>query len=87
MSLVPTGPETTRLTAEWLFFPVTLAQEGFDPAKVAAFATIVLDQDAEAAEMNQRGLKSPRYGSGRLMPQEFDIHRFHGWVLDRLKDN
>ena len=87
VSLVPTGPETTRLTAEWLFSPATLAQEGFDPAKVAAFATIVLDQDAEAAEMNQRGLKSPRYGSGRLMPQEFDIHRFHGWVLDRLKDN
>ena len=87
VSLVPTGPETTRLTAEWLFSPATLAQEGFDPAKVAAFATIVLDQDAEAAEINQRGLKSPRYGSGRLMPQEFDIHRFHGWVLDRLKDN
>ena len=86
VSLVPTGPETTRLTAEWLFSPVTLAQKGFDPAKVAAFAAIVLEQDAEAAEMNQRGLKSPRYGAGRLMPQEFDIHRFHGWVLDRLKD-
>jgi Rieske 2Fe-2S family protein len=36
--------------------------------------------------MNQRGLKSSRYRHGRLMPQEFDIHAFHQWVLARLAD-
>ena len=78
--LEPTGPETTRLTAEWLFPPDTLAQPGFDAAQVAAFATIVLDQDGAAAAINQRGLRSPAYTSATLMPQEFDIARFHQWV-------
>ncbi len=84
--LEPTGPETTRLTAEWLFPPETLAQPGFDAAAVAAFATLVLDQDGAAAEMNQRGLRSPAYAGATLMPQEFDIARFHRWVLDRMKE-
>ena len=83
--LEPTGPETTRLTAEWLFPPATLAQPGFDAAKVASFATLVLDQDGAAAEMNQRGLRSPAYVRATLMPQEFDIARFHQWVLHRME--
>jgi glycine betaine catabolism A len=83
--LEPTGPQTTRLTAEWLFAPETLAQPGFDAAAVAAFATLVLDQDAAAADMNQRGLRSPAFTRATLMPQEFDIARFHQWVRDRLE--
>lgn len=78
-------PNTTRLTAEWLFAPETLAQPGFDPAHVASFAQTVLDQDADAAEMNQRGLASPAFTRGTLMPQEFDLHRFHTWVMARLE--
>jgi glycine betaine catabolism A len=79
--LEPLGPEQTRLTAEWHFSRETLDQPGFDAASVAAFAKLVLDQDGDAAEMNQRGLRSPAYAHGRLMPQEFDIARFHQWVL------
>lgn len=84
VSLAPLGPERTRLTAEWLFPAETLAQPGFDAAEVAAFATLVMTQDAEVCEMNQRGLKSDRYRSGRLMPQEFDIARFHDWVRGQM---
>lgn len=80
----PTGPETTRLSAEWLFPPETMAQPGFDAAEVAAFARIVLDQDSAASEMNQRGLKSPRFKRGTLMPQEFDIAAFNAWVLSEM---
>ncbi len=83
--LEPLGPEETRLTAEWFFPPETMAQPGFDAAEVAAFATIVMAQDAEVAEMNQRGLHSDRYERGRLMPQEFDIHRFHQWLRTRME--
>ena len=79
--LQPLGPEQTLLTAEWYFPPESLAQPGFHAAEVAAFAKIVLDQDGDAAEMNQRGIRSPAYVRGRLMPQEFDISRFHHWVL------
>ncbi len=83
--LTPTSPTTTRLRAEWLFPAETLAQPGFDTAEVAAFATTVLLQDAAACEMNQRGLTSSKYQSGRLMPQEFDLARFHTWVKTRLE--
>jgi Rieske 2Fe-2S family protein len=84
--LEPTGPTTTRLTAEWYFAPETLAQPGFCAQSVAEFAMLVLEQDAEAAEMNQRGFASPAYKHGTLMPEEFDIRRFHDWVLSRLPE-
>lgn len=83
--LEPLGPERTRLVAEWYFAPETLARPGFDAAAVAAFPRIVMAQDAEAAEMNQRGLRSPAHAKGRLMPEEYEIHRFHQWLLARLE--
>jgi len=84
VSLTPTGPETTRLTAEWFFTPEILAQPGFNAAEVAAFASLVMEQDAVACEMNQRGLRSPAYRHGTLMPQEFDLHRFHRWITAEM---
>jgi glycine betaine catabolism A len=83
--LMPTGPDTMRLTAEWHFPRATLDQPGFDAAQVAAFAKIVMAQDGDAAEMNQRGMRSPAFSRGTLMPQEFDIYRFHNWVQDEMK--
>ena len=83
--IVPLGPERTRLVAEWHFSPETLALPGFDPASVAAFAKIVLDQDGAAAEMNQRGMRSPAFKAARLMPEEYDIHRFHQWVRAEME--
>jgi Rieske 2Fe-2S family protein len=81
VSLTATGPETTRLSAEWLFPAETLAQPGFDAEAVAGFAMQVIAEDSAAAEMNQRGLRSPGFARAVLMPQEFDIHRFHRWVI------
>ena len=78
------APERTRLTAEWLFLPETLSAPGFDLDNVTDFAKRVIAQDGEACELNQRGLHSPKFRQGRLMPQEFDIHRFHEWVLGAL---
>ena len=83
--LEPIAPEQTRLVAEWYFAPETMAQPGFDAGAVAAFAKIVLRQDGNAAELNQRGIRSPSYQRGRLMPQEFDIHHFHQWILAEME--
>jgi Rieske 2Fe-2S family protein len=80
----PVSPEHTRLTAEWYFPQATLDQPGFDAAKVAAFASLVLTQDGAAAEMNQRGLRSPAFVRGRLMPEEYEIHRFHQWLAAKM---
>ena len=81
----PIGPERTRLVAEWHFAPETLVQPGFDASAVAAFAKIVLAQDSAAAEMNQRGLRSPSFTAARLMPEEYEIHRFHQWLLAEME--
>ena len=83
--IVPEGPDRTRLIAEWYFAPETLAQPGFDAAKVVDFAKIVLGQDGAAAEMNQRGIRSPAFTAARLMPEEYEIHRFHQWVLAEME--
>jgi len=82
----PLSPERTRLTAEWYFSKETMAQPGFDAGEVAGFAKIVLGQDGDASEMNQRGLRSPAFAHGRLMPEEYEIHRFHKWVLQQLEE-
>lgn len=84
--LEPLGPEETRLSAEWYFARETLAQPGFDAAAIAGFATLVMQQDADACEMNQRGLRSPAFTAARLMPEEYEIHRFHHWVRTHLED-
>ncbi|WP_309667021.1 aromatic ring-hydroxylating dioxygenase subunit alpha [Tabrizicola sp.] len=82
----PLGPERTRVTVEWYFAQETLDQPGFDAAEVAAFAKLVLAQDAEVVELNQRGLRSPAYTRGRLMPEEYAIRDFDAWVLQEMED-
>lgn len=81
----PLAPERTRLIAEWHFPEATLAQDGFDAAAVAGFAKIVMEQDGAASEMNQRGMRSPVFRAARLMPEEYEIHRFHQWVLSEME--
>lgn len=84
VSVIPEEPEKTRLIADWLFAPETLSGPGFDLAQAVDFPARVLAEDAAACELNQRGLANPRYRHGTLMPQEFDIARFHAWLRDRL---
>jgi len=84
--IVPLSPQRTKLTVEWYFPEASLAQPGFDAAHVASFAKTVLAQDVAAAEMNQRGLASPAFARGRLMPEEYEIHRFHRWLLKAMGD-
>ena len=84
VSLNPIGPEETELRAEWLFLPETMEAPGFDLDNVTGFASLVMLQDGEACEMNQRGLRSSAFKAGRLMPQEFDVHNFQEWVRRQL---
>lgn len=81
--LVPLGPEQTQLTAEWLFPPEALWAGGTDLDNIVAFGRQVLEEDAAVCEINQRGLHSMRHRSGVLMPEEYDLHRFHQWVRAR----
>lgn len=79
----PLGPETTELTAEWLFLPEALEAPREEIDNIVAFATEVLEEDAAVCEINQKGLRARPHGHGILMPEEYDLHRFHGWVRER----
>lgn len=84
--ILPVGTETTRLVAEWHVPADTMAQPGFDDARLASFARTVLEQDGQAAEMNHRGMRSPAFTAARLMPEEYEIYRFHQWVKAAMED-
>jgi glycine betaine catabolism A len=83
-TLLPLGPEKMLLSVDWLFSPETLAAPGFDLSDAVDFSAQVIDEDAAACEINQRGLASDRHRAGTLMPQEFEIARFHAWLRARL---
>jgi Rieske 2Fe-2S family protein len=82
--LRPLGPEETELTAEWLFPAATLADPKADIAKAVDFAKIVLEQDADACELNQRGIRAIPHRCGVLMPEEMYLADFHQWVRNGL---
>ena len=81
--LRPLGPEETELNAEWLFSPEAMASDTLDLANIVSFGEEVLREDAEICEINQRGLHSLRYAQGVLMPEEYELYRFHQWVRER----
>ncbi|NNF79148.1 MAG: aromatic ring-hydroxylating dioxygenase subunit alpha [Rhizobiales bacterium] len=80
--LHPVGPEETELTAEWLFLPETLGADDYDISNVVDFGKLVMEQDATACELNQKGLHAAPLEHGVLMPEEYVLKRFHTWVRD-----
>jgi Rieske 2Fe-2S family protein len=83
--LLPLGPEETELEIEWLFPAKTLA-DPMDIRKVCDFSAQVMAEDASACEINQRGLRSAPHVRGMLMPEEYDVFRFHGWLRKQLAE-
>ena len=78
----PLGPEQTELTAEWLFQPEALAPGAADLDRIVGFGRQVMEEDAAVCELNQRGLHAVAHDRGVLMPEEYELKRFHDWVRD-----
>ena len=81
--LLPLAPELTEMSIEFLFLPQTLA-EGRDITPAVEFTNIVMSEDAEISELNQRGLRSLPHERGVLMPEEYAIRQFQDWVRAEL---
>jgi Rieske 2Fe-2S family protein len=81
--LVPLGPEQTELTAEWLFLPEAVAAPQSDIDNIIAFGKQVLEEDAAICETNQLGLRARPHRAGVLMPEEYELARFHAWVKEQ----
>ncbi len=82
--LLPAGPELTEMSIEFLFLPETLAQPRRDISGAIEFTNIVMSEDAEICEVNQRGLHALPHAKGVLMPEEYAIRQFQDWVRAEL---
>lgn len=82
--ITPTGPESMELSAEWLFHPEMLARPDFDPERIIRFATLVMEQDGAACELNQAGLRADAFRHGVLMQEEYEVFLFQDWVRAQL---
>ena len=50
------------------------------------FAILVMSQDGDACELNQKGVYNPSLESGVLMPEEYEVKRFHDWVKTKISE-
>jgi Rieske 2Fe-2S family protein len=82
--LRPLGAERTEMSIEFLFLPETLADPNRDLMNAVEFTNIVMSEDAEICELNQRGLRALPHVGGVLMPEEYAIRQFHNWVRSEL---
>ena len=77
--LMPLGPGADEADRR-MAVPAAGDAAGADIDNIVAFGRQVLEEDAAVCELNQRGLHSRRHKAGVLMPEEYDLHRFHRWV-------
>jgi Rieske 2Fe-2S family protein len=82
--LRPLGPEQTELRIEYLFSAETLANPAFDMRNVVNFTNLVMTEDAQVCELNQRGLRAAPHVGGVVMPEEYVIRQFHEWIGSEL---
>tara|TARA_B100001057_G_scaffold263349_1_gene263545 strand:+ start:2221 stop:3363 length:1143 start_codon:yes stop_codon:yes gene_type:complete len=83
--LIPTGPEEVELTAEWLFQENTINDPKYQKSNVVDFGILVMNQDADIAEINQKGLYNLGSEHGVLMPEEYIIYEFQKYVKRKIK--
>ncbi|MBV9695385.1 MAG: aromatic ring-hydroxylating dioxygenase subunit alpha, partial [Gammaproteobacteria bacterium] len=82
--LLPLGPELTHMSIEFLVLPETLAPPARDLTRAIEFTDLVMSEDAEICEVNQRGLHARAHAQGVLMPEEYAIRSFQDWVRAEL---
>jgi len=82
--MVPTGPESVRITYDWLFEAERLPLADEDLQHYVALWDITNRQDARNCEWQQQGMRSREFQHGVYVPQEFDCHRFAQWVREGL---
>lgn len=82
--IVPKGPATTDLVVDWLL-PASAGDIDKDAIeRIRALPMLVIEQDGAACELNQQGISNRPFEHGILVPQEYELWRFHEWLRGRL---
>jgi Rieske 2Fe-2S family protein len=84
-TLIPTGPETSRVVCDWLFDPAEIAKPGFDPQDTVDVFDITNRQDWDVCERTQLGMHSRAFVDGGFyVTNEQHIAVFRDLVLERV---
>ena len=83
--ILPKTNSETEVSAEWLFPSDTLKDKNYKIKNVVDFSVKVMSEDSHACELNQQGVYNPAYKTGILMPEEYEIKRFHDWLRKKIK--
>ena len=82
--IVPTGPESIDLVVDWLLPNSNISVDEAAIESIVELVRLVLQQDGEVCELNQKGIHSNRHVAGVLVPQEFELWHFHEWLREKL---
>lgn len=82
--VMPTGPESIDLVVDWLLPEDYEVRNEDDLEPIYELARLVIEQDGDVCEINQKGLHSRRHEQGILVPQEFELWHFHEWIRSKL---
>lgn len=80
----PTGPEAIELTVDWLLPASSKIENSQQLESIVELARLVIQQDGDVCELNQRGLRSNRHEAGVLTPQEYELWDFHQSIRSKL---
>ncbi|MEA2526542.1 MAG: glycine betaine catabolism [Thermomicrobiales bacterium] len=87
-TLLPLGPDRSRVICDWLFDPAEVATPGFDPSDTVAAFDVTNRQDWDVCALTQLGMSSKAYEQGGVfVANEFHITAFRDMVLERLGDS
>jgi Rieske 2Fe-2S family protein len=84
-TLLPVGPEKSRVVCDWLFAPEEIAKPDFDPKDTVDVFDITNRQDWDVCERTQLGMRSRAYENGGFyVTNEQHIAVFRDLVLRQL---
>ena len=84
VAILPDGPEHTLVRTQYLVQPSAAVQMQPHLDNIVSFVARVMDEDAAVCELNQQGLRALPFEQGVLVPQEYEVRRFHDWVGAQL---
>lgn len=84
-SLIPLGPDTTRVRSTWLVHEDAVEGVDYDLENLTTVWVKTNEQDAALCAKAHRGISSPAYVPGPYAPTESDLEEFCTWYIERLK--
>ncbi len=86
--LSPTGPESVDVAIASFFPKDRTTRPDFDELAEGYYRRldVILPEDNDAVEQQQKGLRSPVSAASRYTHMETLCHAFDNWVLDRVLD-